>query len=127
MEGKPRYAEIVKSGTWLYDNQVPHEVWIVRQNFDYYYDEGFEDGPEQLNDEGELFQIVFAFQGMVRSVVPAKMSLDEAVSDSEKRLAEHRLIWTNDPLQRLFAPFYSLTEGSNGETGGTTVFKTKVD
>ena len=52
MSEKQLYAEIVKSGTWLYDGQVPHEVWIVRQNFDYFYEEGFEDNPESLNEHG---------------------------------------------------------------------------
>jgi hypothetical protein len=110
MAEKQLYAEIVKSGTWLYDNQVPHEVWIVRQNFDYYYDDGFEDGPEQLNHTGELFHVVFAFKGTVRSVVPAKMTIQEAVSDAELRLQEHHLAWTNHRLQKLYnARYYSLT------------------
>jgi len=110
MEEKQLYAEIVKSGTWLYDNQVPHEVWIVRQNFDYYYEEGYEDGPEILNPDGELFHIVFAFKGTVRSVVPAKMTIQEAVSDAELRLQEHPLAWTNHRLQKLYnARYYSLT------------------
>ena len=45
-------ALIVKSGSWLYDGLVRHEVWIVRQNFDYYFDAGFEDSPEDLNEHG---------------------------------------------------------------------------
>ncbi len=48
MAEKTLNAEIVKSGTWLYDSLVPHEVWIVRQNFDFYYEEGYEDHPEAL-------------------------------------------------------------------------------
>lgn len=86
MQEKPLYAEIVKSGAWLYDNQVPHEVWIVRQNFDYYYEEGYEDGPEIFNSDGELFHIVFAFKGTVRTVVPATLSLSAAGSDAEERM-----------------------------------------
>ena len=109
MAEKQLYAEIVKSGTWLYDNQVPHEVWIVRQNFDYYYEDGYEDDPEQLNTEGELFQIIFVFDGMVRSVAPAKMTVQEAVSEAELRLQEHHLAWTNHRLQKLYnARYYSL-------------------
>ena len=41
-------AQIVKSATWQYDGCVLHEVWIVKQNFDFYYDEVFEDAPEDL-------------------------------------------------------------------------------
>jgi hypothetical protein len=109
MAEKQLYAEIVKSGTWLYDNQVPHEVWIVRQNFDFYYEEGYEDDPEQLNPDGELFQIVFAFDGTVRSVAPAKKTVQEAVSDVESRLQEQQLTWSNHRLQKLYnARYYSL-------------------
>jgi hypothetical protein len=61
-------AQIVKSGTWYYDGGVRHEVWIVKQNFDFHYDEGFEDLAEDLNENGELFQIVVAREGEVLSV-----------------------------------------------------------
>ena len=33
MEDRELWAEIVQSGTWLYDGQVLRDVWIVRQNF----------------------------------------------------------------------------------------------
>jgi hypothetical protein len=58
---------IVKSGTWLYDGSVPYEVWIVRQNFDYHYDEGYEDDSQDLNADGEVFQVVVANGGEVMS------------------------------------------------------------
>src|SRR5471030_12837 len=122
MAEKQLYAEIVKSGTWLYDNQVPHEAWIVHQNFDFYYGEGYEDGPEILNPDGELFHVVFAFQGTVRSVVPGILTLGEALSDAEKRLIAHQLRWDNPRLQKLFAPYYSVTEDSNGAGGISVVF-----
>jgi len=122
MESKQLFAEIVRSGTWLYDNQVPHEVWIVRQNFDYYYEDGYEDGPEILNPNGEVFHIVFAFQGTVRSVVSAKMSLEEAICDAEQRLASHQLAWTNDRLQRLYnARYYSLSDAAHSTIDGNVL------
>ncbi len=111
MAEKALYAEIVKSGIWLYDNQVPHEVWIVRQNFASYYEEGYEDGPEVLNSEGELFNLVFAHNGSVRSVGPAKMSLSEAITEASERLAQHQLTWDDHRLQRLFqGRYYSLSD-----------------
>ena len=127
MEEKQLYAEIVKSGTWLYDNQVPHEVWIVRQNFDYYYEDGYEDGPEQLNPDGELFHIVFAFNGTVRTVVPATLSLSAAISDAEARLVTHQLRWTNNRLQSLFPPYYSLSNDKPEKQNGTVIFKSSID
>jgi hypothetical protein len=41
MAGRELYAEIAKSGTWLYDGSVPSEVWIVKQDFQYHYEEGY--------------------------------------------------------------------------------------
>ena len=84
-------------------------MWIVRQNFDYYYEESYKDGPEELNSGGELFQIVFAFDGIVRSVAPAKLTIQEAVFDAESRLQDHQLTWSNHRLQKLYnARYYSL-------------------
>jgi hypothetical protein len=95
-------AEIVKSGTWLYDEQVPHEVWIVRQNFDFYYDEGFEDEPERLNQDGELFQVLITRETKIRNVVfPACFTIDEAIALAE-RVIQHKITWDDHRLQPLF-------------------------
>jgi len=57
-------AENVQSGTWLYDNQGLSEVWIVKQNFEFHYEPDFPDGPEELNADGETFQVVIARDGL---------------------------------------------------------------
>jgi hypothetical protein len=60
-------AEIVKSGTWVYDGLVPwlvpSDVWIVKQNFEYHYEEEYEGEPEKLNEDGECFSVVIAGNG----------------------------------------------------------------
>jgi len=61
-------AQIVKSGTWLYDGKVPHEVWIVRQNFDYYHDPGYQDEP-CLSDDNRIFQVLYAHEGHGTTIV----------------------------------------------------------
>lgn len=38
MGEKQERAEIV---TWLYDGLIPSEVWIVKQNFEYHYEEDY--------------------------------------------------------------------------------------
>jgi hypothetical protein len=102
-------AEIVKSGTWLYDQQVPSDVWIVRQNFEYHYDEGLEDGPEQLNAEGEVFQVVFARNGLKIGLGPARLSLPQAISAAEQVIPS-AILWTNHILQKLYkGRWYSRT------------------
>lgn len=94
-------AEIVKSGTWQYDGCIDHEVWIVKQNFDFYYDEGFEDEPEDLNEDGVVFQVVVARDGRVKSVDLAFHSIEEAVAKSHQIIPQG-IEWDNHRLQRLF-------------------------
>jgi hypothetical protein len=77
-----------ESGTWLYDGQVVHEVWIVQQYFDFYYDEGFEDAPEDLNKDGQVFQEIIARDGKVKSVGLAFHSTEEAVAKAHQMIPQ---------------------------------------
>src|ERR1700733_652930 len=94
-------AQIVKSGTWQYDGCILHEVWIVKQNFDFYYDEGFEDAPEDLNENGELFQVVVAKDGKVLSVGLAFHSIEEAIAKANN-LIPQGITWDDHRIQSLF-------------------------
>lgn len=94
-------AQIVKSGIWLYDNSVPHEVWVVRQNFDYHYDAGYEDLAEKLNVEGFLYQVVYAKDGVVQSVGPESESLQEAIEKAEATVGQN-IAWDDHRIQPLF-------------------------
>ena len=94
-------AEIVKSGTWLYDGTVPHEVWIIKQNFDYHYDQGYEDSPEELNSAGLVFQVVVARDGNVETVLPACDSMAKAISKAEKAIPQG-IDWDDHRIQALF-------------------------
>jgi hypothetical protein len=60
MAERELYAEIVKSGTWLYDGLVPADVWIVKQNFEYHFEEEYSGEPEKLNEDSECFSVVIA-------------------------------------------------------------------
>jgi hypothetical protein len=98
---KVQRAEIVQSGYWLYDNSVQYEVWVVKQNWDSYYDPGFEDEPERLNANGELYRILIAKAGeVVGSVSDCRMSLEDATSIAEARLT--KITWDNHRIQQLF-------------------------
>jgi hypothetical protein len=94
-------AEIVRSGTWLYDNTVLSEVWIVQQNFEYHYEAEFSDGPEELNTDGLTYQVVLARNGRKIGLGPARLSLFEAVSAAEGVIPAE-IKWTNHIQQRLF-------------------------
>ncbi len=108
MNEQELHAEIVKSGTWLYDEQVPSEVWIVKQDFEYHYEEDFSDGPEQLNSEGEAYQVVIARNGEMIALGPARLPLPDAVSAAEEVITTG-VVWKNHVLQRLYGGRYYRT------------------
>jgi hypothetical protein len=93
-------TEVVQSGVWLYDSTVPTDVWIVKQNFEYWYEPDFANAPEDLNEDGDTFQVLFV-RGDRRTLGPAKPSLAAAVTASEATVAG-RINWTNHIRQELF-------------------------
>jgi len=100
MAERELYAEIIKSGTWLYDGLVPSEVWIVRQNFEYHYEEDYADGPERLNEDSECFSVIIARDGSKIGRGPEALSLAEAVLAAESETPG--LIWDDHILQTLY-------------------------
>lgn len=100
MAERELYAEIVKSGTWFYDGLVQSEVWIVRQNFEYHYEEDYTDEPERLNEKGECFSVIIARKGLKIGKGPEELSLAEAVFAAESRTPG--LIWDDHILQMLY-------------------------
>jgi hypothetical protein len=76
---------------WLGDPPIDWSK-IVRQNFEYWYEPDFSDGPEQLNENGDLFQVLFV-RGDRRTLGPAKFSLREAVASAEE-LVTGQITWT---------------------------------
>lgn len=54
-----REVTVVRHGTWLYDGQVERPVRILRQNWDYYYEEAYDLDPPDLNDEGHAYYVVY--------------------------------------------------------------------
>ena len=96
---KEERAEIVKSGTWFYDG-LPREVWVVRQNFEYYYEEDFDES-ERLNDAGESFVVLYAENGHIIGGVPEYLTLDEAISGAERAI-QQGIIWDDHRIQPLY-------------------------
>jgi hypothetical protein len=95
-------AEIVQSGVWLYADEVPTEVWIVRQNFEYHYEHDFASAPEELNLDGEAFQVVIARSRRMISLGPSRLSLSEAISAAEA-VVSAKISWTNHLKQKLYS------------------------
>jgi hypothetical protein len=109
MAEREELTEIVKFGTWMYDGTVPYEVWVVKQNFEYHYEEDYADGPEQLNDHGEAFQVVYARNGRMAGLGSAKLSLQEAMAAAEQAISSG-IDWKDCPRRRLYGGrWYSTT------------------
>jgi hypothetical protein len=94
-------TEIVQSGTWLYAGEVLTEIWIVKQNFESWYEANFDDGPEELNEDGETFQVVIARARQMISLGPARLSLLDAISAAEEVISA-KINWSNHSNQKLF-------------------------
>ena len=98
-DNRELYAEIVKSGTWLYDCSVPSEVWIVKQNFEYHFEEDYADEPEKLNGCGECFAVVIARNGEKIGRGSEEMSLEDAIVAAESLVSG--LTWDDHLLGKL--------------------------
>ena len=61
-----RAVELVATGTWLYDGTVEMPVYVVRLDYDFWYELGVADdelGPDEvpeLNSDGHLFYVQFS-------------------------------------------------------------------
>lgn len=75
-------------------------MWIVKQNFEYHFEEGYTDEPEALNDRGECCSVIIARNGAKIGRGPEKMSLADAVRAAE--VGTPGLIWDDHLLQTLY-------------------------
>jgi hypothetical protein len=97
---KQERAEIVKSGTWVYAEGVRYEVWIVKQNFEYFFEEGYDDS-ETLNESGESYKILYLHDGMVIAGGSEFLRLDDAISAANKAIPQG-IDWDDHRIQPLF-------------------------
>ena len=50
---------VLKSGTWLYADEVICDVRIIVQDWDYYFEEGFDLHPPDLNENAQAYYVQF--------------------------------------------------------------------
>ena len=96
---KTERAEIVKSGSWLYGEAVEYEVWIVKQNFEYYYEEGFDEA-EKLNSDGEVFGVIYAQGGQIVSSAHDFLTVGDAIAAAERAVPQG-IKWDDHRIQPL--------------------------
>jgi hypothetical protein len=91
-----RIQSIVKKGNWKYANTVLKPVVIIKQNWDYYFEDGYTEGEPHLNSGGFAFYVVFdepLEDGSYMSRSETLYSLNEAVKFAENQVGE--ITWTN--------------------------------
>ena len=129
---KQERAEIVKSGRWLYGGSVEYEVWIVRQNFEYWYEEEYDD-EERLNEDGEVFAVVYArtakwWDREVRSSVwkkrstrlnePSPAGFNGRITGLSRSTADEGISWAARlTLDRITLRLYYIARRYRGEPG----------
>jgi hypothetical protein len=86
-------VEIVKKGVWLYDNSIEMPVSIIKQNWDYYFEEGYTEGEPSLNSEAYAFYVVGEKQKGNSYVSRSKTfnTIEEAKAYAESNY--NKLIW----------------------------------
>jgi hypothetical protein len=83
-----------------YDESITYEVWIVKQNFEYHYEEGFDEA-ERLNADGEVFRVLYAHEGNRVGGGSECLSVEEAIAAAENAIPQG-IRWDDHRLQRLF-------------------------
>lgn len=84
-----RVQEVVKHGRWLYDGQVPYEVWILKQN--YTDDPGAseeerEAGLSKRNGDGFFFYAAYGRNEGRTGISNSFPSQAEAIAQAERTI-----------------------------------------
>lgn len=86
-------TEIVKKGFWLYDNEIKKPIEIIKQNWVFYYEDGYDDELPDVNENGEAFYVLFDEYSDIRYANRSQtcFSLIEAVELAESKV--RNIVW----------------------------------
>ena len=88
-------VRVIKTGTWRYAGEVICDVRIIVQRWDYYYEEGFDQEPPDLNEAGEAYYVQFGpptVRGAFTHRSRTCLSLEEAVKLAEE-MSPSEIAW----------------------------------
>lgn len=95
-----RFTKIIKEGYWIYNERVV-PVYIIIQNWDFFYEEGYDEEPPDLNKEGIAYYIIFdkfeTFKNANRS--ETCLSEKEVISLAEMKVSS-KIYWNNIGLSK---------------------------
>ena len=106
-----RQISVALVGTWLYDGAIEKSVRILQQNWDYYFEEGYDDDPPDLNPDGYAFYAVYGPQLPPEPANPRQearyalrsrtcLSLEEAIKIAEESV-EGPIAWGRLPTNEI--------------------------
>ena len=83
-----RFEKILKKGYWIY-NGKKIELCILKQNWDYFYEEGYEEESPDINKNGHAFYVIFGnFQDLKNANRSRTcLSLEEAISLAKTKVS----------------------------------------
>ena len=89
-----RIEKILRKGYWTY-NGKEIELCILKQNWDYFYEEGYEESPD-LNENGYAFYVIFGnFKDLKNANRSSTcLSIEEAITLAETKISSS-IHWDN--------------------------------
>lgn len=82
-----KFEKIIKQGYWSY-NGKKMDIYILIQNWDYFYEEGYDKEPPDLNEEGLAYYVIFGgFDELKKSNRSSTcLSINEAITLAEAKI-----------------------------------------
>ena len=80
--------DIVKKGKWLYNSSVYKSIFIIKQNWDFFYEEGYDDDAPDLNENGEAFYVIMGAYHDIKYANRSQtcLSLEEAMKLAKDKI-----------------------------------------
>jgi hypothetical protein len=88
-------VKVLRSGRWT-SGEGHGFLWIIRQNWDHYYEDFYDEGPD-LNSEGWAYYALYGTGPTVDFLgARSQTFLSEADAIAEAEQAFERVTWTDD-------------------------------
>lgn len=83
-----KFEKIIKQGSWKYNGEKK-DIYIIIQNWDYFYEEGYDEEPLDLNEEGLAYYVIFGgFDELKNSNRSSTcLSINEAITLAEAKIS----------------------------------------
>ena len=86
--------DVLIKGIWNYAEDVNKPIEVIKQNWDFYYEDGYEDEPPDLNDNGEAYYVIFGEYSDIRYANRSRtcLSIEEALSLAKEKTND-KITW----------------------------------